>query len=343
MMKIPYVKTCFMVLGLILSLIKSSNGQAVPIYVPTSGLVAWYPFTGNANDSSGHGYNGIDSGASLTSDRFGNANSAYYFNGVNSNILLSSTISSGPSTVSIWVNVDSIITWVCGSYVLGEEFFSTLSNVACCSGYEMVLNWNDPSYKSRVVLNNDTGVFDTFNLHTWVHICQTYQTDTYTVYINGNLVNSSFCSRPLNSNPIRLGARYQATCVGTTGVFPYYFFNGKLDDIGIWNRILTPCEISDLYRSNDSCSSLAINTIPLDLPNKITSLPNPAASDLTIISTQSITQIAITNLFGQVVYFTTSGSLLNAGGGYHVDISQFYRGMYFVIVNGTEVSKFIKQ
>ena len=35
------------------------NAQSnVPAYIPSSGLKAWYPFDGNANDASGHGYNG---------------------------------------------------------------------------------------------------------------------------------------------------------------------------------------------------------------------------------------------------------------------------------------------
>ena len=45
-------------------------GQSVPSYIPANGLVGWYPFTGNANDMSGSGNNGIVVGASLTTDRF---------------------------------------------------------------------------------------------------------------------------------------------------------------------------------------------------------------------------------------------------------------------------------
>jgi hypothetical protein len=41
--------------------------------IPTSGLVASFPFTGNANDASGNGNNGTVTGATLTTDRFGNA------------------------------------------------------------------------------------------------------------------------------------------------------------------------------------------------------------------------------------------------------------------------------
>ena len=53
--------------------------QNVPNYVPTNGLVGWWPFNGNANDESGNNNNGTVNGATLTTDRFGNAGKAYDF------------------------------------------------------------------------------------------------------------------------------------------------------------------------------------------------------------------------------------------------------------------------
>ena len=58
--------------------------QDLPSYVPADGLVAYYPFNGNANDESGNGNHGTVNGAILTSDRDGNENSSYLFD--NSNI-----------------------------------------------------------------------------------------------------------------------------------------------------------------------------------------------------------------------------------------------------------------
>ena len=52
----------------------------VPSYVPSNGLIGYWPFNGNANDQSGNNLNGTVTGASLTADRNGNANSAYSFN-----------------------------------------------------------------------------------------------------------------------------------------------------------------------------------------------------------------------------------------------------------------------
>jgi hypothetical protein len=50
---------------------------------PTDGLVAWYPFNGNANDESGNGNNGLAVGPTLTTNRTGESNSAYLFDGTN--------------------------------------------------------------------------------------------------------------------------------------------------------------------------------------------------------------------------------------------------------------------
>ena len=70
-------------------------------------LVAYYPFNGNANDESGNGNNGTNNGATLTSDRFGNLNSAYNFPGIcdsGININLNNTSNNVGYAVSLWVN-----------------------------------------------------------------------------------------------------------------------------------------------------------------------------------------------------------------------------------------------
>ena len=89
----------------------------VPSYVPTDGLVGYWPFDGNANDASGNGNNGVVNGPTLTSDRFGNNNSAYSFT-VNSSAgwgsaqdritVTNPTIPNDNSfTMSGWVNLET--------------------------------------------------------------------------------------------------------------------------------------------------------------------------------------------------------------------------------------------
>ena len=80
----------------------------VPNYVPTNGLVGWWPFNGNANDESVNTNDGTVNGATLTTDRNGIANSAYSFDGISNNIATTSLSSlSNSISVSYWINIPS--------------------------------------------------------------------------------------------------------------------------------------------------------------------------------------------------------------------------------------------
>ena len=68
------------VFNLLVGLLFSFSAQGQPASLK-EGLVAHYPFNGNASDASGNGKNGVVQGPVSTTDRFGSPNSAYYFNG----------------------------------------------------------------------------------------------------------------------------------------------------------------------------------------------------------------------------------------------------------------------
>jgi hypothetical protein len=79
----------------------------------TSGLVGFWPFCGNANDASGNGNNGTVNGATLTTDRFGNTNSAYSFDGVNDFIEMgipNLPIVNNSRSISVWTRLNSYTT-----------------------------------------------------------------------------------------------------------------------------------------------------------------------------------------------------------------------------------------
>ena len=71
-----------------------------------SGLVAWYPFDGNASDMSGNGNHGTVNGATLGTDRHGQTDKAYSFDGVDDNIIFSeiNSLEAQSHTLSTWVN-----------------------------------------------------------------------------------------------------------------------------------------------------------------------------------------------------------------------------------------------
>src|SRR5690606_19941807 len=70
-----------------------------------NGLIGCYTFTGNANDQSGKENHGQVNGASLTEDRFGNANSAYEFDGNDLIDIPASALKNSNYSYSVWAKV----------------------------------------------------------------------------------------------------------------------------------------------------------------------------------------------------------------------------------------------
>jgi len=87
------------VLPLILLLATTAFGQ-----IPTSGLVGWWPFTGNAVDSVAQNNNATVYGATLATDRHGNSKSAYYFDGSGDYMVAGthSSLRSSTPSVNFW-------------------------------------------------------------------------------------------------------------------------------------------------------------------------------------------------------------------------------------------------
>ena len=106
-MEIRFTKKIGWIFLIMISLSIKTMAQTIPSYVPTNGLVGWWPFNGNANDESGNRNHGTVNGATLTSDRFGNTGKAYSFDGVNDFINLNNTIGNFQTndfTISCWSN-----------------------------------------------------------------------------------------------------------------------------------------------------------------------------------------------------------------------------------------------
>ncbi len=90
--------------------IDSITFTILPSNIPTEGLIAYYPFNGNANDESGNGNDGTVYGATLTTDRFGNKNAAYVFDGIDDYIWLGNKAEFKPEkiTIAAWFKTNSI-------------------------------------------------------------------------------------------------------------------------------------------------------------------------------------------------------------------------------------------
>ena len=213
----------------------------IPNYVPTNGLVGWWPFTGNANDLSGNGNHGTVNGATLTTDRFGVANRAYSFTSGNS-ITSSPNLPVGnlPRSVSVWfqttslsyntntgLGANSMVTYGngngTGNGVSGQCNFETRVGNLSMNHYAQSLN----------------GPFVSDGI--WHNAVYTYDGTTHKLYLDNIIVDTNTYTINTGLTQLMFGKRASEP--------NWHPFIGKLDDIGIWNRALTQQEITALYTS----------------------------------------------------------------------------------------------
>jgi hypothetical protein len=232
----------------ILAIIGCANyslGQSVPSYVPKSGLVGWWPFTGNALDSSGNGNHGTVNAATLTTDRFGNVNNAYEFNGLNTYISVPSNTSlqlTNNYTLNGWFNADVFF----NTSTSDRSIISKVEIGGWYGGYEVMVGGktNDIAHVGNIGGSNfilgETG----YLINVWYMFSVTYDKNTLKLYMNGELVNSkSIVGNLQTSNLPLLFGMHEGNS---------QYFDGKIDDIGIWNRALSACEISKLYLASNT-------------------------------------------------------------------------------------------
>ena len=205
----------------------------------TTGLVAYYPFNGNANDASGNGNNGTVNGARLTTDRFGNSNKAYSFNGTTDQIII-------PDNNSLDITTNLTITaWVNPKDVTGDRKILSKFQVGE-NAYQIAIQ--DSKFNFQLIQPNSTNWArcdskSMINNNNFIFIAAVYDSSVskFKVYINGVLDNISDFTGPINSSnaPLVIG--------NFSGGNQY--FNGIIDDIRIYNRSLSYDEITQLYNS----------------------------------------------------------------------------------------------
>ncbi|MFN4893911.1 MAG: LamG-like jellyroll fold domain-containing protein [Bacteroidota bacterium] len=162
------------------------NRSQLPANLQT-GLVAYYPFCGFANDASGNGFNGTVNGATLTTDRFGLANSAYSFNGASSSITVNGNaqFASSSMTISTWVSFNQFFFNGLQYLVLGNS-----SGTAWACTYRAGSNANNLRKNQGCGTVTDHNYASNFSLNTWHHVVYVITNATVSLYINGNFISS---------------------------------------------------------------------------------------------------------------------------------------------------------
>ncbi len=287
----------------------------VPSYVPTDGLVGYWPFNGNANDESGNGNNGTINGATSSSDRFGNENNSYSFDGVDDYIVL---FENGE------INFDATDSFSYGLWfkqgASAENSYGNINGTLLASknnpwnGINITINYSNQEVTFFVEgdVDFDISVVSPSILNDWVYLTFVYDSSSMTLkaFNNGSKVDELIVSDALSGELM-----YSSLWIGRrTNYSPNNtYVVGSIDDIGIWNRALTEQEVVNLYTSNSSneCSTLVINTgalstNPVTYNSTVNIYPNPANDQITIdcgnLDNVEGWNIKITNMLGQEVF-----------------------------------------
>ncbi|MFH1321651.1 MAG: LamG-like jellyroll fold domain-containing protein [Bacteroidota bacterium] len=208
-------------------------------------IIADYPLNGNADDISGYANHGTVNGATLTTDRFGNDSSAYYFDGVDDYIDLNAPllIANESATISAWIYYENIA-------VTQQLFYQS-----CPDNPNVIIQFRfDDSGFQIHFGNNATWLTPySFTTYEWYHVVMKWDNyNTVTLYVNGILVDSKIYTNPLTSNA---GDYIYNSIIGrgkgTNGCsFDYYqVFDGIIDDIRIYNCALDSSQINSIYQA----------------------------------------------------------------------------------------------
>jgi hypothetical protein len=224
----------------------------------STGLLAWYPFTGNAKDSSGNNNHGSVYSATLTTDRYGNSNSAYNFNafkwtwgsgGEYIYIPYSSSFNSANLSVSVWFMKSPVYISNQDACII-NRFEGGYSNPNGQTWY-MLVNTNDDSLTSTIYPPSSSNSYASIFSSTgpkvtngvWNNAILTFDGSNMKIYFNGLLVNTI----PANGMTMNVNGR-SGISIGTSIQANGHWnpFNGKIDDVRIYNRPLTQSEITYL-------------------------------------------------------------------------------------------------
>jgi uncharacterized protein YfkK (UPF0435 family) len=259
------MKKIFLTLTLALFVIPFGISQDLPSYVPTDGLVAYYPFNGNANDASGNGNHGAVDGATLTNDKYGNLNGAYSFVGSKeqgNSINLGGSIFNDPNSFSISITVNV------GELFVHNNPFSYLFSQATGGEIQISQHPNYLGFSSK--LNNSSWLTCeiTPQIYHWVNYVYTYSEELNEIVVYTNGVET--CSKEINST---LFSYNGPAMIGRQSNVEHNYFNGTISDIGFWNRALTEQEVQNLYTS--STGDILLNGVVSVENNQIKNVADP--------------------------------------------------------------------
>lgn len=284
-----------------------------------NGLVAYYPFCNSANDESGNNYNGVVYGATLDSDRFGTLNSAYSFDGISNYIELGDAFDLLPRSIAFWFNT-SVADF-------SSRFVYCSDNPGLVNGltnFGVVINNNADTWWSTV---SNVNRFSAVTQNTWHHAVIVVDSNMTYKYFDGQLIFTDSLSAFLASSS---GMGYAV--VGTNRFTTSEYFQGKIDDMMIYNRVLTVEEVGEI--ANDNLDGVAA----IETRDFVQVYPT--------IATSAINVTLRNDIRAHLVLADAVGSVLNQfdiTASCQVNMTSLSAGLYFIMITDDSGRRIIKK
>ena len=241
-------------------------------------------------------------GATLTADRFGNANAAYDFDGQDDEIRIphnSDFNLLNDMSISVWFRSINIPSANNNHALIAKRDDGGI----CCSSFvpwQLSINYSNPTDYKKIMMVSASSSYSFAISSTdvmtdvWEHAIATIQGDSVYFYLNGVFSDAQFfpsTARSSNTSDVLIGAINRA--VGDE------YMEGSIDDIGIWNRALTQQEVSDLYQQGSG-----VGILESTLPSEVYLYPNPFADELHLELGQYYGSIRLVmyDMIGQTIY-----------------------------------------
>ena len=246
--------------------------------VSTTNLIASYDFSGNALDKSGNGNTGTLQGTPLgTADRYSIANNAYSFNGTTQYISTTTGyINPSVFTISAWFKTNTTNGGVILSF--GD------SKTGVSTNKDRAIYMSDNGNINFVVNNGSVRTITStlaYNDNTWHHVVASLSGSGMRLYVDGGLTNSnaSITSAQNYTGWWKVGLEDRSAWAGATN----NFFTGNIDDVSIYNALLTNGEVSLLFTSpngvtdNDPLCGNALNLTAASITGATYAWTGPAS------------------------------------------------------------------
>ncbi len=275
----------------------------------TENLKLKYSFTGNAIDESGNQHDGEVVGATLTTDRFGHSNSAYSFDGQDDFIQTHSTFDFENRALSLWVkpNISSRAT---DSHVAVSQDADALDYGLMRVDYS--------TNKLNLWAGGAVQYFQTnYSENEWQHIVLMRDNLNTFYFINNQLVSVLYSDGNASTwqpNP--------ELVFGIGRDLKLQAFKGSIDDIRLYDKVLTPCEINELYYEQPAEQTLVVQ---LPAEAELAVYPNPSTGLFYLDFDITALNVEIYNISGARVKADVSKNSIN--------LKNYSSGIYFLRIS----------